>query len=587
VIGPERRNPRLTPTSTGLPKITPDANYLAAQIAQRPTDVEARLDLVQYYLLNGKLDLALPHFRLASILAKGNWRTRFFNGWVLAASGKKQEALTYWRAMAQDPEAPAVLLAALAGQESTCGDDLRAAELFDQAGKKDPSLPVYSLLAGLCRLRQDSDPLGLRQIADGYAAGAFKEFGMSTEFQHYLYLVAHDEQMTGSRLKSLTMEWADLQVNRIPMASTAAIPRTARKLRVGLLSGDLNSHVIGLYLLPLIADPVWADTELVLLSTVIKEDEATRSFLRCGVPVHVLPDSDETALPLARSLHLDVAVDLSSHTGGNRLPLMAHRLAPAQLTWLGYPSTTGMTAMDFKPVDPILEPPDRQHDWNTEEPIDFGFYWGFAPPAEVPPLAEYRPDRPIVCSLNFPRKLRTSVLSTWARILREVPAAELHLLQSVATDRVLAQLADDGVDPSRVKFLTRTHRQTYLTYYQSARLNLDTWPYNGHTTSLDAVYMGVPVLTMACDLAVGRAGVSLNQRLGLAELIAHNPDEYVAKAVSLLTGPDLLPPPTELRRRLLTFSSPALAASNLHRCCHEAFDRILIRQAGRSNLPSA
>ncbi len=553
---------------------------LLARVAEKPTDPMARLDLAQAYMFSQQIEAGLPHLRLASILAKNHWKTRFLQAFVMAETGKDQEALLIWRELAQDPDADCMVLAALAGQEEYHGDRALAAPLLDRAAQRDPGNPMFPTLAGLARMKADADPVGLKLVEEGYAAGAMHRFALSKEFQNYLFYCAHNPTISGERLCTITTEWADRHPNRITPAARIAKPREGRKLRVGIVTADLTNHVIGSYMLPLVSDPVWQDTELVFLYTVIKSDEQTERFKATGIPIHLLNDKDDLALPVATGLDLDVAIDLSSHTGGNRLMLMAHRLAAAQLTWLGYPSTTGLKAMDFKLIDPMLEPPDRQRLWNAEEPLDFGgFYWGYPVPPEKIMEPVRRAERPVMVSLNFHRKLVPEVIAAWAEILRRVPGAELRLLDGAGTERIRSHFAAEGIDAARVTFLPRTFRKPYMEYYLDARLNLDPWPYNGHTTSLDAVYMGVPVLTYAYDSAVGRAGTSLNVRLGLPELVAKTVDDYIARAVQLLTGPDLLPAPAELRQRLLSFSNPAIAARNLHRCCHEAFDIVLARQA--------
>ena len=287
-----------------------------------------------------------------------------------------------------------------------------------------------------------------------------------------------------------------------------------------------------------------------------------RCETRSGIGAFTEGLTDEAAARLVRDDQIDILIDLKLHTSGNRLLVFAQKPAPVQVTWLGYPGTTGLDTIDYRITDPYLDPKGVDEDKNWERPIRLPeTFWCYDPlttePAvNAPPCLET--GFVTFGCLNSFNKVNEQVLQLWARVLNSVDRSRLIILCPEGNHRqpLLDLLQRDGIDPLRIELITRRPRPQYLELYHRIDVGLDTFPYNGHTTSLDSFWMGVPVLTLVGKTSVGRAGVSQLTNLGLPELIAHAPEQYVRIAADLAKD---LPRLAELRRTL----RPRMQASPL------------------------
>ena len=280
--------------------------------------------------------------------------------------------------------------------------------------------------------------------------------------------------------------------------------------------------------------------------------------------------SDQHAADLVRHDQIDILIDLNVHTADNRLLVFARKPAPVQVSWLGYPGTTGLSTIDYRLTDPYLDPPGLFDAFSAEESLRLpDTFWCYDPLTDQPPIN--RASCPGVwrvtfgCLNNF-CKVNDGCLALWARVLQAVPRSRL-LLQAPrgpARDKVLARLGQEGIAASRVDFAARQSRPEYLKLYHQIDLGLDPLPYNGHTTSLDAFWMGVPTLTLLGKTAVGRAGWSQLCNLDLKELAAETPEQYVAMAAQLAGDlPRLDDLRRTMRRRML--QSPLMDANRFAR----------------------
>ncbi len=263
--------------------------------------------------------------------------------------------------------------------------------------------------------------------------------------------------------------------------------------------------------------------------------------------------SDERAADLVRSDRIDILVNLKLHTGDNRLLVFARKPAPVQVTWLGYPGSTGLSTIDYRITDPYLDPPGLFDAFSSEEALRLpDTFWCYDPMTEQPSvnaLPALEAGMITFGCLNHFCKINDGNLALWAQVLQAVPKSRL-LLQAPrgpARDDVLARLHRGGIAATRVMFADKRPRPEYLKLYHQIDLGLDPLPYNGHTTSLDAFWMGVPVLTLLGKTVVGRAGWSQLCNLDLKELAAETPEQFVSMAARLA---DDLPRLQELRRSL-------------------------------------
>jgi predicted O-linked N-acetylglucosamine transferase (SPINDLY family) len=300
--------------------------------------------------------------------------------------------------------------------------------------------------------------------------------------------------------------------------------------------------------------------QIVCYSKVAAADPITQ---RLRAHVHTWRDvlglSDAQLADLVRNDKIDILVDLSMHMNGNSLLTFARKPAPVQLSWLAYCSTTGLTAIDYRLTDPHLDPPPGSSGFDESVysektlclPETYWCYEPIIPTAEVSSLPAAG-GRPITfgCLSNF-CKVSPANLAVWIGLLTAVPNSEflLSLHQGSVRNRLLEQFESGGIARSRIRFVGKVPIPEYFRLYNQIDIALDTFPYAGGTTTCDALWMGVPVVTLAGKTAVGRGGVSILTNIGLPELIAHTTEEYTRTAADLSADRPRL---THLRSTLRT-----------------------------------
>jgi predicted O-linked N-acetylglucosamine transferase (SPINDLY family) len=313
-----------------------------------------------------------------------------------------------------------------------------------------------------------------------------------------------------------------------------------RPLRIGFVSPDFRAHPAGQLVKPLFEHRDRGFAEYVCYANVPSPDEVTRRFQTLADHWRsVVGMSDESVAEQVRADRIDILVDLALHTAGNRLLVFARKPAPVQVSMLGMPSTTGLDTIGYRLTDGFFDPPGPSDDDYTERSIRLPrSIWCYEPPdaaLAVGPLPAARNGFVTFGGLNQFAKVSRPAVDAWIRILQALPGARL-VLQSPAGSHLepVRRLFDQaGIAADRITFVAKVPRSEYLKRYLELDLSLDPFPYSGHTTTFDALWMGVPVITCAGGTGVGRAGVSILSNLGLGELIARTHEEYVAIAVRL------------------------------------------------------
>lgn len=327
-----------------------------------------------------------------------------------------------------------------------------------------------------------------------------------------------------------------------------------RKLRVGYVSPDFRHHSVATFFEPLLRHHDHGQLEVILYSATDRPDGRTIGLgaLADGL-VDIAQMNDATAAARIRSDEVDVLVDLTGHMAGGRLGIFARRPAPVQVTYVGHPNTTGMASMDYRLSDPVLDPPGGHSDARHAEtlirlPRIFGCYQ--LPEEEIAPgpLPATLNGRVTFGCLNNPAKVTQRAVDVWCEILHAVPGARLVLLAH-RSKHLLGLFALRGIDPAgdRLELLGRLGRRAYLEAHRRIDVALDTFPYNGQTTTCDALWMGVPVIGLRGDTYVSRMGLDLLGHVGLDDLVAGTTAEYRQVAVGLASDLERL---TMLRRTL-------------------------------------
>jgi predicted O-linked N-acetylglucosamine transferase (SPINDLY family) len=284
--------------------------------------------------------------------------------------------------------------------------------------------------------------------------------------------------------------------------------------------------------------------EVFCYSDVISPDEVTKHVQTYPLQWRdIVGMSDEQVSGLVRSDKIDILVDLAGHTGNNRMLLFARKPAPVQVSWLGYPNTTGLAAVDYRIVDNYTDPPGMTDQFYTEKlsrmPECFLCYQPEQDSPEIGPLPSQQKGFITFGSFNIISKITPEAVALWSRILKTVPNSTLLLkarsLFDKGTREYLGGLfMHQGIPEDRLTFMFHTESyQKHLGLYNEIDIALDTYPYNGTTTTCEALWMGVPVVTLAGNRHASRVGMSLLTNIGLPELVARTEDEYRGTAVQL------------------------------------------------------
>ena len=319
-------------------------------------------------------------------------------------------------------------------------------------------------------------------------------------------------------------------------------PEPTKKLSVGFVSPDLRSHSVAYFLEPLLQNLDLAQHEILLYHCHPTEDAQSEKFRNLAKKWRNLSGIDtDAAATLIRSDAPDILVDLAGHSSMNRLPLLAQRLAPVQISYLGYPNTTGLPSIDYRLVDHLTDPEVEADALATEKLLRFSpCAWVYAPPSCAPEPTIDSSTRPITFgSFNHFLKVTDQVLQTWAQLLERVPQSRLlvkslyledpEVRQSVFEKITAAGIVEDRFDLRG--FLPSV--QEHLASYADVDIALDTFPYNGTTTTCEALWMGVPVVTLTGDRHASRVGLSLLTAAGHGELVADNLEGYINIATDL------------------------------------------------------
>ncbi len=378
--------------------------------------------------------------------------------------------------------------------------------------------------------------------------------------QNLLYALNYSDSVGAAEVVRTHLEWASVAAGAQarqpaslprkggavarPTAQPATVPPAAGSpMRIGFVSADLRTHSVAWFLLPLLDALDRTRFEVHCYPNSDRVDATTERLSAASAgwhPIHALDDA--AAARQVRDDRIDLLVDLSGHSAGQRLGLFARRPAPRQATWLGYPNTTGLPAIDFRLVDALTDPDeDAAQALASERLLRIpGCFVCYGPPLDAPPVESRRVvggGGPIVFgSFNNLQKVSPATLDLWSAVLAAEPEALLALKAgSLGQPGVQARLqqgfAARGIDPARLRFLPRDPDVPgHLARYAGIDVALDTFPYHGTTTTCEALWMGVPVVTLAGDRHASRVGASLLSAAGRTQWCTRDRDAFVAAA---------------------------------------------------------
>lgn len=481
---------------------------------------------------------ARVHFQRAATLLPKDAGAQFNLGEVNRHLGRNTEAIAaFQRAVALDPGYSAALhnLGTLLRWEWRIQEAL---DVFEQAERLRLDPPTLNNHA---RLLKD---LGLLESALPRFKQAVELEPESTLMRsNYIYALHFADGISNESLGEAHQSWSEVHEKRsAPLVSVPASD-PGKRLRVGFVSPNFHRHSCAFFLEPLLRHYDHQALEVMAYASVEIQDSMTdrlRSLVDQWRDVEVL--DDRQLAELIRQDGVDILVDLAGHTAGNRLGAFVFKPAPLQVTWLGYPNTTGLMRMDVRISDAWADP-EEATTWHSEQVVRLpkGFLC-YQPPEEAPEVAATpmaRRGYPTFGCFNALAKLSASTLRLWAEILRRLPEARLYLKtwafgDEAAKGLVVKRLQAAGLPVDRLLLSSWVEADgDHLGLYGQIDLALDPFPYNGTTTTCEAMWMGVPVLALKGDRHSARVGASLLNQVGLPELIAFNESDYVEKAVAL------------------------------------------------------
>ncbi len=538
---------------------------LGRAISRRPHDLTARTNLGEAYRLAGRKEEAIAELR--RVLAADPYNAVAGNnlGLALAESNELDAAIAAYRqALISDPtytEAYNNLGVALANLDRL--DD--AVATYRAALRLDPRLPQLHKNLALALAQQGQ----IDEAVSAHRQAVELRPGHPRTLSNLIYALLFQPGSQRGAIVAEQERW-NTRFSR-PSSNSGKTylhdQNPARPLRIGYVSPDFREHVVGRNLVPLFRAHDRDIFEIFCYSGAAAPDRLT-DMIRNEADHwrSTVGTTDQDLVARIGEDRVDILVDLSQHMAGNRLPVFACAPAPVQVSFAGYPESSGLEAIGYRLSDRFLESEseDRRAEVAPElrspspdfRPAEQVFlldsFWCYDPCGLEIPIA----DLPALSkgyltfgSLNTFSKFNEPTLRLWGRILAGIPKSRLVLLASPGSHRQWIQeiLAREGIEPQRIEFVTRQPRPAYLETYHQLDIALDPFPYNGHTTSLDALWMGVPVITLAGLTPVSRGGLSILTNADLSEWIAYSEEDYIRIATELAAN---IPRLAESRRTL-------------------------------------
>jgi predicted O-linked N-acetylglucosamine transferase (SPINDLY family) len=515
--------------------------YYRKAIETDPHDADAHYNLANVLRESNSIDDALLHYKAA--LAVNPELVDAYNnmGSILSERGLLDDAVAcYLKALQLNPDVPDIYNnLGIVFKEKGQPDE--ASEFFGTALRIDPSF--VGALNNMAGVLLDG---GRVSEAEKYLKSALSVNPVPTVNSSLLFVMnynpSHSPQTIYAEHVNFSKRFVEPLLSGISPHTNER--KTDRKLRIGYVSPDFRRHSVAYFIEPIVASHERQRVEVFCYSDVRAVDDVTRRIQSYADQWRSITEmSDESVATLIRSDGIDILVDLSGHTERNRMLLFARKPAPVQATWIGYPATTGLQTMDYKIVDGCTDPPGLTEHFYAEELIRLpGTFLCYLPPEDSPAVGDcpaLTTGRITFGSFNYYPKVSPEVLSLWIKILKAVPDSRLILKARSFADRkvteeLIGKFGREDISAARIELYSwKSSTREHLDFYNCIDIALDTFPYNGTTTTCEALWMGVPVITFAGRTHASRVGTSLLTSVGMPELAGCSDEEYVRKAVDL------------------------------------------------------
>jgi len=522
-----------------LGKLDEAESSLLRALRLAPDDPKVHINLGKLYSLLRRAEIAEKHLREAVGLDPESATASFNLAAFLSERGRASEAeAEFARTVALDPQdAEAQIRLATLQLASLHFEEAEAR--FREAIRLRPDYAVAHNNLAMVLLETGR----LDEARQACQEAVRLSPGYLRAWSNYVMCGQYDPRASDDELLARA-----LQAGRAAQAAASrfpASPPSAARQRgtgLGIVSGDLHHHPVGLFLLPALRELNRLGLRVTLYSSGSVQDEVTKALRGLAEWVDIAAQSDEEAWSRIRHDRPDALIDLAGHTGNNRLAIFAARAAPLQLSWLGYFATTGTPNMDYIIMDPWHAPEGSERQFSEKILRLPHTRFCFQPIAGTPEAATSPPAarRGAVTfgSFNSVAKINDQVIGAWSRVLEGVAGSRLVLKWRTLADApfrasLASRFEQAGVDPRRIEMRAASEHVEMLRQYADIDIALDTFPFTGGQTTFDALWMGVPVVSRAGHRAVSRQSLCVLGNLGLAELVAQDEDGFVQRAVAL------------------------------------------------------
>ena len=494
------------------------------------------------YLYAGVIDYkrklyssAIESFTKALEFKPNDTRTLFNLGDTLAKIGQYSDSITIFKkVLAQIPDHIPTLI--------------QISAIFDLTGN--PSAAV-----NCCNIILKIDPTnvsGLNNLGNGYknmglAEESLEAYKKALEIKPNIDLIRSNLLFASNYFTSPKKEILNFHKEYASHWNRPILPipsyKKKSKINIAYISGDFCTHSVAYFLEGVFSNHNREKFSITALSNNEYNDSTTLLFKEHADNwIDIRGVDDNTAYKTIIDLDIDIIIDLSGHTKGSRMGLLGLKPAPVIITWLGYPNTTGLETIDYRITD-IISDPIENNELYTEELIrlENGFL-SYTPPRNLPSIkSEFNGKNIVFGSFNNIAKLSTETINTWSKVLKEIDNSELIIKHKNFNDpKVIERYSElfksNGIDTDRITFLGYSfEKDSHLTVYNRVTIALDTYPYNGTTTSFEALIMGVPVISLSGETHNSRVGKSILHHLSLGNLSASNEDDFI-KICKIITS---------------------------------------------------
>ena len=505
----------------------------------KPDYPEAYNNLGNSLRSRGRLEEAIAMLRKGVELIPDSAEAHHNLGAVLRDGGKAEEAILHYSKAVELKEDYPEAHNGLGSLLHALGKAEEAVLCYRRAIELKPDYPeAYNNLGVALLERGEPDEAILH-----YRKALRAKPGYADAHSNYLMALHYDRNLDRESLYREALEWGRMYCHSPNLDSSFNNPPVpGRRLRIGYVSADFRRHPVGYFIQAVLANHDRSGYEIFCYSNRHEADDLTmklRSMDVCWRSIAGL--SDEEAEEMIRRDGIDILIDLSGHSAGNRLLLFSRRPAPVQASWIGYFDTTAVPPMDYIIADPHVMP-EADERFYTEKPARLPHsYLCYTPHSYAPEVTELpcqRRGHVTFGCFNNVSKVNREVIEGWSRILRAVPGSRLcfkspALNSSFLRNRFRNMFHENSIEEGRVDLVESSSHRDYLAYYGNIDIVLETFPFTGNTTTADSLWMGVPVPTLVCEGFTGRFGLTILTAFGLNDLIAYDLDEYVAIVAGL------------------------------------------------------